>query len=102
MSSYLQKSKEFILFLLKTPSKTQKAALLNYITKDQVLAIAEIFKNLESLNISGKTKALLKKHPRIYKKLKSKLLNKRVLIRNIRFILRVLATIKDFILQILS
>ena len=68
MSKNIKRSETFLRFFLNSTNK-QQATIIQILTNDQILALAEIVKNLLQLSVSKKTKSILARKVRVANKL---------------------------------
>ena len=105
MSKRLFRESAFIELLLNG-DKQQAYALIDTATRDQVLALIEIFINLHRLKVPNKTEHLLKKRKRLFQPLISDKVNvkrKQSLIRQHRLqILDTLRSVRSKLLELLK
>lgn len=97
MSRNVINNKHFLALILST-TKEQALALLNTITKDQILLLSEIAKNILELPLPTKARHYVSKKKRLIERIANKTLShsKKVTLlkKNAKYILQLLLAIK--------
>lgn len=99
MSKLFEQNRNFLHLLLNTTIK-QQIALLTTLTKAQSLLLVEIVYNLQRLNVGGKTKAILKKHKKLFKQLSKSTVTLSSARSKKNILLNLLLSSKDKLLEI--
>ena len=105
MSKTIRKSADYIRLLLSS-TKKQARAFLKVANTDQIEAVSELVYNLLTLTVPHKTKKLIKKCEKVFKRLAKKHLSPksklRIILSHFGLILTILLALKPILLELLQ
>ena len=100
------KAKEYFILLLTTPSRTQKIALLDTCTNNQIEGFGDIARNLLRLPLSPQARVAVAKRKSFLNKLSVSTISSqekaRLISKHYRLILDILRTVKNPLLKLLT